>query len=345
MNVRQKFEAFGILFAKYTIPLLPRIVVCKFSRFIGLLVYLAMPEFRHIAMANLGVVFGENKTAAEKRRIYIRSLQSITLTFLDLFWFNKNTHKRFAKYMKYEDSFLQAFNEPSTIFITAHFGSWEMLGIGSGIQDYPLASIATPLKNPVANRELNQLRTSTGSIIISRKGALRAVIRALKKGRATALLGDQNTLPEDGGVFVPFFGLPVPVTNIIGLLQTVVNSKIYITWGIPDSRGYYTACAKPPLDISPDMTREDITALATSELESVIYENPDYWLWAYKRWRYYRESDDKEKYPYYAESYEEYSEYRKLLREYRQARVVADDAYKEMKAFEAEDDRGTVEYR
>ncbi len=337
MKLREIFEAGGVMLAKWVIPLLPRIVVYKFSRVAGGCVYLFMPRLRNVAAANIELVFGDSKSDAEKRRINIASLQSFALTTLDLFWFNRNTRERFKKYVKLDESFRVAFDDPSALFLSAHFGNWEILAVGCGIENYPLTSIAMPLRNPFADRELNALRQKTGSLVATRKGALRTVLKALKQGRGTAMLIDQNTLPEEGGVFVPFFGLPVPVANVAGTLQSVANSKIFVTGAFSDKRGHYTAYSKKAFVPSDDMTREDVTVHVTRELESVIYENPDYWLWSYKRWCFYRKSDDRDKFPFYAESYEEYAEYRELVKKYRAAQVAADDAHDVLMEFEGED--------
>lgn len=337
MKLRGKFEAGGVLLAKWVIPLLPRMVVYRLSRVFGFCVYAFTPKLRKVAAANIDLVFGDSKSDKEKRRINISSLQSFALTTLDLFWFNKYTYERLDKYMSYDDSFKTLFDDPAAILLTGHIGGWEMIGLGCAEQGYPLTSIAMPLKNPLADKALNTLRQKTGASTAARKGALRQVLRAVKQGRGTALLIDQNTLPEEGGLFVQFFGLPVPVSNITGTMQSVANSKVFVSWCIPDKRGYYKAYAKKPFVPSDDMSRDEITAFVTHELESVIYDHPDYWLWSYKRWCFYRENDDKARYPFYAESYEEYSEYRKLVKTYRAAQVSADEARRVLVEFERED--------
>jgi len=337
MKFKEKIEAGVVVFARTVIPILPRIVVYRLSRIAGFCIYVFTPKLRNVAAANIELVFGNSKLDAEKRRINIASLQSIVLTTLDVFWFSKNTVERVEKYMSYDDSFSSILDNQSSIILSAHFGSWEMIGLCCGANGHKLTSIAMPIKNPYVDRVLNVLRGKVGAIVTARKGGVRTVLKALKKGRGTALLIDQNTLPEEGGVFVPFFGLPVPVANVTGIFQSVVNSKVFIAWCFADEKGCYKAYAKPPFVPSDDMSSEDVTAHVTRELESVIHEYPDYWLWAYKRWCFYRESDDKEKYPFYAESYEEYSEYSKLVKKYRMARDAVDEANKVLMEFEEND--------
>ncbi len=200
------------------------------------------------------------------------------------------------------------------------------MSVGCGDQGYPLTSVAMPLRNQFADRELNILRQKTGCSIVARKGALRSVIKAIKGGRGTLLGIDQNTLPEEGGVFVPFFGLEVSASNAVGVLRSAVSSKVYLTWCVADEKGHYTAYAKPALELCDEMSREDVTAKVMRELEGVISENPSFWLWSYKRWRFYRSCDEKGAYPFYAESYERYSEHCKLENKYFELLAEADEA-------------------
>jgi len=323
-RLRRIPEAGLVIFAKHAIPLLPRRAVMALARFFGGAAYHLSPKLRRIAAANLDVAFGDSLSDAKKLRINRHSFNNFSMLLLDLFWFNKNTKERLDKYLKFDASFDAVFKIPSAIIITAHIGNWEMLAVGCGHQGYPLTSIAMPIKNRFVNRELLALRTCTGSEIVSRNGGLRDIIKAFKKGRGSELVMDQNTLPEEGGIFVPFFGLPAPVSNIAGTLLTRSKSKIVTAWCVPDNAGVYTAYAgiPYPADDAGDISHEDITAQMTRELETVIRENPKFWLWSYKRWRFYRENDDYSKYPFYAESYEGYARYLALVKKYESAKAM-----------------------
>jgi len=319
-RVRRIPEALLVFFARGFVPLLSRRAVVRLSRFLGACAYLFSPSLRKIAAANLDVAFGDALSAPQKRAINKASFQSFSLVTLDLFWFNKHTRERLEKYLLYDESFLPAFNDPPAIILTAHIGNWEIVSVGCGAQGHPLTSIAMPLKNPFADEELNRLREKTGSEICARAGAIRGVIQALRNGRGTALLVDQNTLPEEGGIYVPFFGLPVPVTKATGALWARTKAKIMVSWCIPDENGVYTVYSRAPLMAEGETyTTEQMAARVTLELQEVIREHPHFWLWSYKRWRFWREEDDRTRYPFYAESYEEYSEYRVLVQRHRAA--------------------------
>jgi KDO2-lipid IV(A) lauroyltransferase len=329
-RLRRIPEAGLVIFAKHAIPLLSRRAVMFLSRFFGLCTYLFSPKLRNIAAANIDIAFGSDLSAVEKNAVNRESFNNFSLVLLDLFWFNKHTAERLDKYVKYDKSFEVVFDIPSAIILTAHIGNWELIAAGCGSRGYPLTSIAMPLKNRFVNRELNILRTKTGSAVAGREGAVREVLRALKQGRGTELALDQNTLPDDGGIFVSFFGLPVPVSNVLGVFLAKAESKIVVSWCVPDESGCYTvyACDPYPSDEASELSGDDITADMTRAVESVIRDNPKFWVWSYKRWRFYREVDDVSRFPFYAESYEGYVRYLALVKKYETAKTkeAADDA-------------------
>jgi KDO2-lipid IV(A) lauroyltransferase len=333
-RIRRIPEALLVLFARAFIPLLSRRAVLRLARFLGSGGYYLSCSLRRISMANLDLVFGDSKTAAEKQEISRLSFINFSLVLLDLFWFNGRTRERLDQYLKVDESFARLLDERPLLIVTAHYGNWEMIGVGVGGLNLPLIAIARPMKNPFANKALNRIREHTGSEIVPRKGAIRYVIKSLNAGRSTILAVDQNTLPHEGGIFVPFFGMPVPVSKATGTLASRTGAKIAVTWCVPDENGVYTIYAREPLAAEAETSPDEITELVTRELETVIREHPRYWLWSYKRWRFYRASDDAARYPFYAESFEEYSEYRDLVKAYRAAVGAADEAHQAVKRAE-----------
>jgi len=305
-RIRLVSEFLLVVFALSIIPLLSRRAVVGLSRALGNLAWLFSPKLRRISEANLDIAFGDSKSHEDKKAISRRSFQSFALVALDSFWLNRKTTERLEAYLRYDDSFEVVFSDPPAIILTAHLGNWEIVSLGCGLRGAPITSIAMPLKNPFADRALNRLRERTGSEIAARKGAIRHIIKALREGRSTALLVDQNTLPEEGGVFVPFFGLSVPVSKATGSLWSRTKAKILVTWCVPDGQGVYTVYSRPPFPAKGESpSTEEITARVTEELEVVIRENPNHWLWSYKRWCFYQESDDANQYPFYKKSYED----------------------------------------
>ncbi len=308
--MRVIFEIPLLFLGRCLIPLLTRKAVIGLSRVAGSLTYKLSHKQRRVAEANVDVAFGDTKSCDEKRDIIVKSFQSFALLLLDLFWFNAFTVRRLNRFARYDDSAKILLAPAPHILLTAHYGNWEIIGLNSGHVGRAMTSIAMPLKNSFIDRELHRLRTKTGSAIAEREGGITQIVRALRNGQNTTLLVDQNTIPEAGGVFVPFFGLPAPVTRAAGALWARTKAEIVIAWCTPDENGVYTIYARPLFpEGAPSLKSDQITARSVQAIESIIREHPEYWMWSYKRWRIWREADDKSRFPFYARPYERYARY------------------------------------
>lgn len=255
-------------------------------------------------MANLDLVFGDAITPARRHEIGRASFQSFALTMLDVFWFMRDTRRRVERYVRVDDSFRPMFDRPPLIGCTGHIGNWEIMSTLCGLHGAPLTAVAMPLKNPFADRLLNRLRRTTGSEAVPRQGAVRSLLKSLMAGRSIALVMDQNTRTSEGGFFMPFLGLPAPVTNAAGMLWQRTRVPLFVADCTADRQGVYTAIGSPVFPLpGEDPSPEALTAQAVRYLEAAIRARPEHWLWSYKRWRYYREDDPVERYPFYAKPY------------------------------------------
>lgn len=288
------------------IPLLPRGGVVRLARVLGALSWTFSPLLQRISEANLQVVFGDSITPERRREIGRASFQCFALTLLDVFWFMRDTRRRMERYVRVDDSFRPVFDRPPLIAFTGHLGNWEVMSMFCGFRGSPVTAVVMPLKNPFADRLLNRLRQTTGSHPVPRQGAVRALLKSLKAGRTVALVIDQNTRPSEGGVFLPFLGLPAPVSNAPGMLWQRTRVPLLMVDCRADRHGVYTVRAGDSFPApGEEPSAEMMTAMAVRHLEAAIREHPEQWLWSYKRWRYYREDDPVERYPFYATPYRE----------------------------------------
>jgi Kdo2-lipid IVA lauroyltransferase/acyltransferase len=297
--LRQPFESILTVLGFCFIPLLPRFVVVRLAKFLGLMAWMSGGRDRSVARANLALAFGSTKTSAELDRIGRASFQSFAMQLLDLFWFGMFTRSRFERWVKFDASFKAAFETKPLLFVTAHMGGWELMGQAFALKGESLMSLAADQSNVMVNRILNIMRERTGQIIVEKMGALKHMMKALKQGGRVAMVGDQNVLPQEGGEFLPYFGLPVPVPRAPGALCRHSGAPVLFAYCIPDRSGLYTAKALPPADLS-ILNESEASLSMTKMLEDVVRENPEYWLWSYKRWKYIPEGADAGKYPFYS---------------------------------------------
>ena len=281
------------------IPFFPRSWILGLARFGGRVAWRVSDRERKVSLANLALVFGETLPEKDREAIGKAALQSFALTLLDLFWFSRFTESRYRRFTHIDPPMAHVLQMAPFIGVTGHLGNWEILSMMFGMEGNPMTAVAMPLKNDFVDRMLHRLRKRTGSVPVPREGAVRALLRTLRSRGVIGLLLDQNTLPREGGIFVPFFGVPVAVSNAAGLLAQKTQAPIVVVIAIADENGIYRFVCSDIVSVD-NRTAEEITCEVTHQLELMVREYPHYWLWSYKRWRYYRNEDDASKYPYYA---------------------------------------------
>lgn len=174
------------------------------------------------------------------------------------------------------------------IYLTGHFGNWELTGITLGTNACPYNVIVRPLDNPKINNILLTLRGITGGTIMPKKNVLRDVLRCLKKGEALAILIDQNTSRELG-VFVNFFGTPAATNKGPAIIAMKSGASVIPTFLIREGKYRHRLIYGEAVKLCKSGDKEkDIyanTALFTNILESYILKYPDHWFWMHQRWK------------------------------------------------------------
>jgi KDO2-lipid IV(A) lauroyltransferase len=179
------------------------------------------------------------------------------------------------------------------IFITGHVGLWEMCGLGSTAQGFPLWSIARPLDNPGINEIVDRIRERFGQRILAKRGALRAALRALKEGVSVGMLLDQDAGRH--GVFVPLFGRPASTLPTAAEIALRSGARLVCAAAWRDeAAGVHRLRIgriidpgkwQGPRDERYRAEVERLTAEYTLEIENAVREHPEQWLWLHRRWK------------------------------------------------------------
>lgn len=284
------------------IPWLPRRAILALASAAGVL-GAALPTLgRRIGRANLTLVYGDRLAPAGRRRILREVHRTFALVLLDLFWFTRRTRQRIDRWVRFDPSFDAHAMARPLIIVTAHFGNWEILGQAGAHHGCDTTSVAAVIQNRRVSRMLNRLRQRTGQRIVEQAGAVKTLLKTLKDGERVALLLDQNTAPYRGGVFVDYFGLPVPISGTAAAMSIRTSVPIVPAFCRPEAGGGYVIYARPAL-AAPAEGADSVQTLTQGiarAIEAEVREHPGNWLWLYKRWKYVPREIAREKYPFYA---------------------------------------------
>ena len=181
-----------------------------------------------------------------------------------------------------EEHLKNAINEKNgTILVSAHFGSWEILGHWFGINDYPLVGIAQRQKNKGANLFFEELRQLSGIKQFYRKSSMDSLYDVLSENKILGLVSDQDAKRK--GVFVNFFDKPASTHKGAALFHINTNASLIFGICVQKNIGEYR------IEFIPINTEknsvEDITQCYTTVIEKSIKKHPEQYFWFHNRWK------------------------------------------------------------
>jgi KDO2-lipid IV(A) lauroyltransferase len=175
------------------------------------------------------------------------------------------------------------------IFMTAHFGAWELSSFAHAVYGYPLKFVVRPIDNARVEKLISGYRTSSGNVPIQRRNAARDIIKALRNNEAVGILFDQNTIRSEG-VFAEFFGIPAATTPAIARLALQTDAAIvpgFLIWDEAERKHRLRLDPAVELINTGDLDHDVLenTKLFNRILEGYVRKYPDQWLWIHRRWK------------------------------------------------------------
>jgi Kdo2-lipid IVA lauroyltransferase/acyltransferase len=190
-------------------------------------------------------------------------------------------------------------SDRSVMFVTSHFGNWELAGFINGALGFKTFAIARTLDNPFVDRFLRvRFREKSGQQILSKDGDFDRIQQVLSEGGALATLGDQDA--GQRGLFVDFFGRPASTHKAIALLALEHDTPLLVIGtakiGWPLCYAHYLEDAIYPEDYrdQPDAVRQ-ITQRYTEALERLVRRHPEQYFWLHRRWKHQPKAKARDK--------------------------------------------------
>jgi KDO2-lipid IV(A) lauroyltransferase len=285
-------ERIARLFLRF-LEAVPLPALALFCEAMMLLVYAIDRKHRRIARINLRIAFPEMGDAEAERiiRACYRQMGTSAAEFIhipkmDAAYIREHFRLEGAEYIRES---LEGRNQPA-LAMTGHFGNWELLSHVLGSQTKPVAFIVRPLKSDIIDRIVTERRECIGNIVIRKADSAKEVMKILRKRILVGILIDQN-VDRPKGILVDFFTRKAYTTFGIARLALAMNAAIHpaFIFRVPGRKFHHVLRFGPALSIDPGASREEevarVTRRCNEELEKVIREAPDQWMWFHRRWK------------------------------------------------------------
>ena len=285
-------ERIARLFLRF-LEAVPLPALASFCEAVMLLVCAIDRKHRRIARINLRIAFPEMGDAEADRIIWTcyrnmgtSAAEFVHLPKMDAAYIREHFRIEGAEHVRES---LVGRNQPA-MAMTGHFGNWELLSHVYGSVVAPAAFIVRPLKSEILDRIVTERRECIGNTVIPKEDSLKDLMRVLRKRILLGILIDQN-VDRPKGILVDFFTRKAYTTFGIARLALAMNAAIHpaFIFRDPGRKFHHLLRFGPPLPIDPGAPREEevarVTRRCNEELEKVIRETPDQWMWFHRRWK------------------------------------------------------------
>ncbi len=262
------------------------------SDILFLIVYYLIGYRKNVVRQNLANSFPERSNTELKiiERKYYRYLCDLMLETIKLLTISKEQiHRRFKPANVNTDSEVRAVIATGRNIIGAvgHYGNWELAAFGFSLfTDIERVIAYKPLANPTFDKLFKDMRERFGAQLVAMKDVLRKLVTLRGRQSFTMLVSDQTPVQESVQYFTNFLNQPTAVFLGVEKLAKSMDAIVIFCDIRRPKRGYYTYHAEVLVTQPKTLPEHEITNLHVAYLEKMIKEEPQYWLWSHRRWKF-----------------------------------------------------------
>ena len=171
-----------------------------------------------------------------------------------------------------------------TIFISGHFGNFELMAMHIEKSGIKLSAIYRPLNNIFLNRIMENIRTKyiCKNQIKKGIGGMKKLIKLQKNNCSTALMIDQRV---SEGIKSNFFNQEALTTTIPAQLVKKFNMPVVPIFIERINKTSFKISIKKPIKFDKETSTKNITDQLNKILELMIINKPNQWIWSHNRWK------------------------------------------------------------
>jgi len=273
------------------LSLLPRPLSRAAAISLAWLVYFLHGRLRHVGMRNLTLAFPEKKRG-ERAHILRGEFTSLGRQLAEVCQFPRYTLENVSRVVVYDgfENYERAFTRgKGVLFLTAHFGGWELSAFVHSLHGHPMHVVVRNLDNVYLDRLIQSYRSMHGNATVNKDNFVRGLLAAMKAGEVVGILMDTNMTPPQG-IFVNFFGVPACTASGLARIALRTDAAVIPTFTIWDpTLRKYRLRFDPAVNLLRSGNDEDDivsnTQLFTKITEDYVRRYPEQWLWVHRRWK------------------------------------------------------------
>lgn len=182
-----------------------------------------------------------------------------------------------------------AATDRGAVLVSLHMGNWELGAVAARRVGLQAAGVYQEVNNPWVERLLLGLRAPwypLGLYRRQRDGSETALklFGIVRRGGTLALLGD---LRDGGGIDVPFFGRPAPVTPFPALIARSLGVPLVAVRMLRTKGARFrieAVAIEVPRTGDRDADVRRVTEALHGQFEAWIRADPEQWFWIHRKW-------------------------------------------------------------
>lgn len=271
---------------------LPITVAYRVGQVLGWLGWALLFPYRRLAIANLTIAYGKEKSAAEIRALARESflhLGANLLSSIRAARFNLAEIQAVTTVENRETIERALESGRGVVLVLSHLGNWELIAqLCQYLPQFSWSTIYRPLGNKFIEAHVRRARSASGVVLFDRKSGFNAPTQFLRAGGAVGVLVDQHA--GDGGIWTPFFGRLASTTNLAALLALRTGAALVPLAVYTDGPARWRVVISPLVETNEAETGDelgvgDLTARISAAVERQVRVAPADWFWVHNRWK------------------------------------------------------------
>ncbi len=264
---------------------LPYRVLLAFGRGLGWLFKVAFKSRRSVIEKNIQTCFPELNHSAQQSLIAQNYRETGMMVSQTLRTFINRSEFPFRDLDIKGAEHLEAglASKTGVLLVSGHFTALDVGGRAI-CERYPVAGVYRPHKNPVQEYIVKKARLKYADHMFTRD-ELKGIIKYLKKGGVVWYAPDQD-YRRGQSVFADFFGIPASTITATHQLARISGCQV-MTYAVKrlDKAPFYELEISAPLSEFPSKDPVKDTQRVNQEIEKMVKQAPDQYLWLHKRFK------------------------------------------------------------